>query len=187
MAVPEARGHWVLPLDVVRRGPTAGTPTALALAQLRTALALRPPDAPRPVVTCDSGYDIVALARAGLAGDLLVRLPTRRRFYRPPPPYRGRGRRPRHGPVFELGDPTTHGPPDQTATAEDADHDTVRVAVWHALHDQAAHRVPLAIIRIQVACLPKSGKQPQRLGLAWHGDPCPTICSPYGAGIGCGL
>src|SRR5207244_3414860 len=80
--VPAAAGSWVLPLDVRRRGPGAGTPTELALAQLRAVQATRPADAARPVVTFDSSYDAVALAQAiadpepsqRLAVDALVRL-----------------------------------------------------------------------------------------------------------------
>src|SRR5438128_11823143 len=58
VAVPEARGSWILPLDVRRRGPTVGLPTTLALAQLQAAMADRSPAAPRPVVTLDTGYDV---------------------------------------------------------------------------------------------------------------------------------
>lgn len=75
--------------------------------------------------------------------------------------------------MFKLFDPLTHGTPEQTATAEDADHGTVQVDVWRNLHGQAAHRVPLAMIRIQVTRLPKSGRRPKPLWLAWHGGPLP--------------
>jgi len=177
VAVPEPSGSWVLPLDVARRAPAAGTPTALALAQLRAALAARPADAPRPVVTFDSQYDPVALAQAGLGADadLLVRLTPRRRFYRAPAPYPGRGTRVRkHGPVFRLPDPVSHGPPDQSAEAADAAHGWVRVDVWTTLHAQWATDAPLTIIRVQVARLPKSGKTPKPLWLAWVGGPLPA-------------
>lgn len=174
-AIPEASGSWTLPLDVRRRGPTAGSPTALASAQLRAALALRPPGAPRPVVTADSHYDPLALARAQLEADLLVRLAPRRRFYRPPAPYPGRGTRQRkHGAVFKLFAPATHGPPDRIAQAEDPAHGTVTVAVWTALHAQWATDAPLAVVRVQVQRLPKSGKTPQPLWLAWTGGPLPA-------------
>src|SRR3990172_8049630 len=39
VAAPLPGTSWVLPLDVARRGPTAGAPTALALTQLRRVLA----------------------------------------------------------------------------------------------------------------------------------------------------
>ena len=92
VAVPEDRGSWVLPLEVARRGPTVGPPTALAISQLRTALRSRAGSA-RPVVTCDSQYDPVQLAHAQLGADLLVRLTPKRRFYRAPTPYPGKGTR----------------------------------------------------------------------------------------------
>jgi hypothetical protein len=95
---PEAEGSWVRPLDLARRAPAAGAPTALAISQLRAVLAVSSPTAPRPVVTLDSPYDVVALIQAELAVDLLVRLARRRRFYRPPGPCMGRGRRPVQGP-----------------------------------------------------------------------------------------
>jgi hypothetical protein len=175
MAVPESTGSWVLPLDIARRAPDAGTPTALAITQLRAVLALRPPDAPRPLVTFDSQYDPVALARAHLAADLLIRLTPRRRFYRVPAPYPGRGTRVRkHGPVFRLPDPATHGPADQHAAADDAAHGRVRVDAWHHLHAQWAADAPLTLVRIQVARLPKSGTTPKPLWLAWVGGTLPA-------------
>jgi Transposase DDE domain len=174
VAVPEATGSWVLPLDVARRGPAVGTPTRLAIVQLRGALRHRPPGASRPVVTFDSQYDPVQLARARLAADLLVRLTPRRRFYRAPPPYPGKGTRVRrHGPVFKTSDPTTHGAPDRAAEADDPDHGRVRVEAWADLHVQGAHEVPFPVVRVTVERLPKSGKAPAPLWLAWVGGPLP--------------
>lgn len=172
VAVPEATGRWVVPLDVPRRGVAAGTPTELAIEQRTTALGRRPAGAPRPVVTADSGYDPLALAQARLAADLLVRLAPQRRFYRPPP-YAGRGAPRQHGAVFKLGDPATRGPPERRARDEDAQHGTVAVAVWTGLHAQAAPATPLTLVRVQVARLPKSGKTPQPLWRAWAGAALP--------------
>src|SRR5262245_45030032 len=56
VALPETAGTWMLPLDVRRRGPTAPSPTQIAIAQLHDVLAHRPPAAGRPVVTFDSSY-----------------------------------------------------------------------------------------------------------------------------------
>ena len=91
VAVPEATGSWVLPLDVTRRAPPPApkegtpkegtpkegtpkdTPTALVIRQLRDVLAVgehAPPDATdatdatRPVVALDSNYDPVGIVRA---------------------------------------------------------------------------------------------------------------------------
>ncbi|MGD9892583.1 MAG: hypothetical protein AB7R89_21600 [Dehalococcoidia bacterium] len=175
VGVPLPGTSWVLPLDVTRRAPGAGSPTALAIAQLQAASAARPAAQPRPLVTFDSQYDVVALAQATLPADLLVRLARRRRFYRRPPPYPGRGTRQRkHGTVFRLTDPTTQGPPDQHATGVDARHGAVHIAVWHDLHAQWAAAVSLTLIRIQVQRLPRRATPPAPLWLAWVGGPLPA-------------
>src|SRR6266516_3913587 len=174
VAVPEDRGSWVLPLDVTRRGPAAGTPAALAIAQLRRALRGRRA-APRPVVTFDSQYDPVQLARAALPADLLVRLTPKRRFYRAPLPYSGKGTRVRrHGPIFKTWDATTHGPPDRSAEVDDPEHGRVHVAAWTNLHVQGAHEVPFTVLQVRVEHLPKSGRTPDPLWLAWVGQALPA-------------
>lgn len=174
VAVPHDRGSWVLPLDVSRRGPTVGTPTELAIRQLRRALAGRAAGR-RPVVTFDSQYDPVQLARARLAADRLVRLTPKRRFYRAPTPYPGKGTRVRrHGPIFQTWEPTTHGAPDRFAEVDDPEHGTVRLAAWTDLHVQGAHDVPFTVARVTVEHLPKSGRTPDPLWLAWIGGPLPT-------------
>lgn len=174
VCVPAQTGSWILPLEVRRRGPTAGTPTELAITQLRAALAARPPDAPRPVVTLDSGYAPGPLAVAGLGADLLVRLARKRTFYRPPGPYRGTGARPKHGPAFKVHDPATWGAPDQTQIAQDPRHGTVTVRVWHDLHEPAAPRHPFSVLQVQVE---RHGTGRAALGplwLAWIGGPLPA-------------
>ncbi len=168
--VAAQRQSWVLPLDVARRGPAAGTPTELAIAQLRRTLKARPADAPRPVVTADSQYDVAALIAAGLACDLLVRLSSRRRFYRPPPPYAGKGAPRKHGPVFRTHDPATHGTPDRTQQIADPVRGWVRVDVWERLHCQGAETVEFAVARVTVGRLSRRETPPEPLWLAWHGD-----------------
>jgi hypothetical protein len=167
VALPDGGGSWMLPLHVCRRGPDAPPPTDLALAQLGAVLSARPAAAPRPLVTFDSQYCPTTLARASLPLDGLVRLPRRRRLYRTPGPYRGRGRRPIHGAVFRTHDPTTHGPPDQEAQGWDGTHGTVTVRVWHQLHAQGGHDAPFTVVCIQVERLPRKGTRPGPLWLAW--------------------
>jgi hypothetical protein len=173
VAVPEARGSWVLPLDVRRRGPGAGTPTEVAAEQCRAALALRPAGAPRPVGVYDSGYDPVGLARAQIPADLLVRLRTRRKFSGPPGPYRGRGPRPKHGAVFKLWDERTHPAPDRSAAGQDPTHGRVEVDVWQQQHVRGAHDVPFTVVRVRVEHLPRRAKAPAPLWLAWIGGDLP--------------
>jgi hypothetical protein len=181
VAVPEAAASWVLPLDVRRRGPDAGTRTALASAALRCATAALPPGSPRPVGTLDSGYDAIALEQATRArdpaqridADLLVRLVPRRRFYRPPGPYKGTGTHPKHGAVFRLADPATHGPPDHSASGQDPARGRIAVDVWENLHAQWAADTPLAVVRVQAERLPKAKRAPKPLWLAWVGAGLP--------------
>jgi hypothetical protein len=171
--VPEPGSSWVRPLDVRRRGPEAGTPTMVAIRELRAALARRSAGAPRPVAAYDSSYDPITFARAGLAVDLLVRLRSNRRFYRDPGPYPGHGRPRKHGDVFKLADPTTHGTPDRSAVLDDPVHGQVRVDVWGAMHGEAAADAPVTLGRIDVERLPRHTKRPKPLWLAWIGGPLP--------------
>ena len=176
VALPEYSGSWVLPLDVQRRTPTAASPTALALEQVRTVLPYRPPTAPRPVVTLDSGYDPVPVAQSDLRaqGDFLIRLAQHRVFYRAPGPYGGRGRPRTHGAVFRLKDPTTHGEPSGQATTVDPEYGRVTVTVWTGLHPRRAPDAAFTVVQIQVERLPRRQRAPAPLWLAWIGGPLPA-------------
>lgn len=176
VAVPEVQGSWVLPLDVTRRGPTAGTPTALALTQLRAVLRTRPAGAPRPLVVLDSGYDPVELASSEVAArvDFLVRLAKNRVFYRPPGPYRGRGAPRKHGAVFDLKDPATHGEPTGQTSLEDPEYGRVEVTLWAGLHTRRAAGTSFSVVRVQVERLPRRRTPPAPLWLAWTSDVPPT-------------
>jgi hypothetical protein len=173
VAVPEPRGSWLLPLDVSRRRPTDASPTALAITQLRRALWDRPRTAPRPVVTLDSGYDPVALARAHLGADVIVRLAKHRVFFRPPRAATGRGRPRRPGAPFRLKQAATWGPPDHHAVRGDPDYGQVEVMAWTGLHARAAADTPVTVIRVQVERLPHRRRPPAPLWLAWVGGPLP--------------
>jgi DDE superfamily endonuclease len=171
--VPEADGSWVLPLDVQRRGPTAGTPTQVARRQVAQACAGRAPDAPRPVVALDSAHDVAQLAQARLDADLVVRLAKNRVFRRAPGPYPGRGRPCTHGPRFKLQDARTHGQPDRSASLEHPTYGTVTVDAWTALHVEDAAAAPFTVVRVQVEHLPRRGR-PSPLWLAWIGGELPA-------------
>jgi hypothetical protein len=186
VAVPEAQGSWILPLDVTRRPPppapppagAAAPPPLLAIRQVRAALAVSPADAARPVATLDSGYDPVGLARAqrepaGRAADVLVRLAAHRVLYRAPGPYAGAGRPRRHGAGFRCTDPTTHGPPDRAATLDHPEYGTVVVRAWEALHARRAPDVPFTVVQVQVGRLPRRARPPAPRWLAWVGGPLP--------------
>jgi hypothetical protein len=172
--VPEPGSSWVLPLDLCRRGPQAGSPTQVAITLLRTALASRPPSAPRPVVALDCGYDPVQLARAHLEADLLVRLRSNRTFYEPAPPYGGRGAPRKYGARFKLSDPSTHGAPTRRATLQDPRFGRVQVEVWPGLRAHGAADAPCTLVRVQVESLPRRRTAPAPLWLAWIGGDLPA-------------
>jgi DDE superfamily endonuclease/DDE family transposase len=174
VAVPEPGSSWVLPLDVRRRGPGAGTPTELAITALRAALAARPAEAPRPVVALDSGYEPVQLARARLAADLLVRLRSNRVFCGPPPPYAGRGAPHKYGALFKLADPRTHPAAERSASLATPRYGQVRVDVWQEMRARGAADAPFTLVRVQLERLPRRAKPPAPLWLAWIGGDLPA-------------
>ena len=174
VAVPTPGTGWVLPLDVERRGPGAGTPTAVAIRMLRRALARQPAGAPRPVAALDSGYDSVQVARAELPLDVLVRLRSNRVFYRAPGPYQGRGAPRKYGDVFRLADPATHQGPDACATLMDQRFGRVQVDAWRDLRAKGAADAPFTLVRVQVERLPRRAKAPAPLWLAWVGGALPA-------------
>ena len=173
VAVPEPQGSWILPWAITRRAPTEGTPTAVAIQQIQAARRLGQ-TASRPVVALDSGYDPVALTRARLDADLVVRLATNRVLFRAPPPYAGRGRPRCHGAPFRLREAATWGTPARRAHLDDPDYGRVQVDLWPDLHAKRGTDAPFTVIRIEVERLPRRRKPPAALWLAWSGGALPT-------------
>jgi hypothetical protein len=174
VAVPDVTGSWVLPLHVQRRGPTAKSATEVALEQIAAVRTSQPADAPRPVVTLDSGYDLETLAHASVDADLLVRLIKSRVVYRPPVKRPGRGRPRLHGTPFRLTDKRTHGKPRQSVQLDHPLYGTVQIDAWSDLHVRGAPDAPFSVIRVQVERLPKMKQKPYPLWLAWIGGPLPA-------------
>jgi hypothetical protein len=173
VAVPEASGSWVLPLEVGRRDLAAGTATSLAICQVRAAQAVRAPQAARPLLLLDSHYDVGELIAADLAIDILARLARNRRFARAPGPYSGRGRPPLHGPVFRCADPATHGLPDRSQTDADPTYGQITIEVWAHLHPPPTPTCEVTVLRITLARLPRREEPPKPLWLGWWGGPLP--------------
>ena len=176
VALPDATGSWVLPLQLQRRTRQAGTATQLAIAQLQRVLAAHPPPA-RPVVVLDSHYDVPALAAAVPEVDFLARLAVNRVFYQapPPPPALGRWGRPRvHGPRFRCADPATHPNPDQRQVLTDPEYGSVVLERWDQLHRVQTPSQDLTLIRVRVAHLPRRTEPPQPLWLVWCGQALPV-------------
>ncbi len=153
VAVPDVAGSWVLPLDVQRRGPTAAAATQVALEQIAAVRHAQAANAPRPVVTLDSGYDLETLAHSTVDADLLVRLAKHRVVYRAPERHLGRTR-------------LIH-----------AAYGEVRIDAWTELHVAGAPDAPFSVVRVQVERLPNKKLSPRPLWLAWIGGPLPTDLS----------
>ncbi len=156
VAVPDVAGSWVLPLDVQRRGPTAESATQVALEQIAAVRQAQVADAPRPVVTLDSGYDLETLAHSTVDADLVVRLAKHRVTYRAPEQYPGRGRPRLHGAPFRLADESTHGQPQQSTQLDHPVYGTVTIEAWTDLHVAGAPDAPFSVVRVQVERLPNN-------------------------------
>jgi hypothetical protein len=175
VVVPEDAGSWVLPLEVGRRSPVAGTATHLAIRQLRAAQAARAADAPRPLLLLDSHYDVPELVQADLGIDILARLASNRRFHRRPETPTGRRGAPRkHGAVFRCHDPATHGRPDRTQTDADPTYGQVTIDVWTHLHAQRTPAVEVTVLRVTLERLPRREQPPHPLWLVWRGPELPA-------------
>lgn len=177
VATPEVAGSWVLPLDVQRRGPTAKSATDVALEQIAVVRRAQAADAPRPVVTLDSGYDLETLALSTVDADLLVRLAKHRVVYRTPEQHPGRGRPRLHGEPFRLMDEDTHGQPQQTTRLDHPAYGAVTIDAWTNLHVAGAPDAPFSVVRVKVERLPNKKLPPRPLWLAWIGGPLPAELS----------
>jgi len=87
--VPEAEGSWVLPLRHERLS-SFETPVSKAAFQLKQVCRQ---GLPRPIATYDRAYGNAPFVKATteIEADVLVRLPSNRCVWGPPPPYSGRG------------------------------------------------------------------------------------------------
>ena len=177
VATPDVAGSWVLPLDVQRRGPTAKSATQVALEQIAVVRRAQAADAPRPVVTLDSGYDLETLAHANVDADLLVRLAKHRVMYRSAERRPGRGRPRLHGEPFRLADEGTHGQPQYSTRLIHAAYGEVCIDAWTELHVGGAPDAPFSVVRVQVERLPHKKLPPRPLWLAWIGGPLPPDLS----------
>jgi hypothetical protein len=162
---------------VQRRGPTARSATEVALGQIAEVRKAQGADAPRPVVTLDSGYDLETLATAEVDAELLVRLIKSRVVYRTPERRPGRGRPRLHGQPFRLADASTHGQPQHSTRLDHPAYGVVTIDVWTELHVSGAPDAPFSVIRVQVERLPNKTLPPRPLWLAWIGGPLPADLS----------
>ena len=175
--VPEATGSWFLPL-LHERIPSETTPSAKAAAQLKQVVALL---WERPVALYDSEYGSGTFLQAtsGIECDVLFRVRPNRKLRRQPPPYRGHGRPPIHGPVFRLSDPTTWGPPEAEWRGEDPDLGPVQVQRWDGFHFEEAPTRLLTLFRIERPAARGSRRDPRVVWLGWCGEPLGALSQTW--------
>lgn len=145
--LPKQTSSWTYVLDN-RRVPSDKTQGEIAAEQLKEVVALLPV---RPLLEGDSYYGSVAflLLTADIACDKLARLPSNRVLYRPAPPKTGKRGAPRKdGDVFRLGDPKTHGQPDEHAERPDEAGKRIEVDCWSNLHFKRARHIRVSVLRV---------------------------------------
>ncbi|MFC6371374.1 transposase, partial [Nonomuraea thailandensis] len=175
---------WTRPLDMQRVAP--GTNINTVAAEQVQALLTRLPRRhdPVPLFVFDGGNDAVrlALALAGTAVQLLVRIRSDRCFYAAPPPAATTrvGRPRRHGAKFACADAGTWPLPSSTLSITDPQYGSVLVQAWDGLHAKTQQHnghgsrgprpiVPGTVIRLQVSALPGRTRAPKTIWLWWHG------------------
>ncbi len=174
--VPESHGSWALPL-LFERISSDQTPHERGADQLRRVVKLALAQQTRIVSLWDSEYGCAPFvkATADIAADKLMRLRPNLCLWGPPPPYAGRGRPARHGPVFNLREPLTWGRPASKLELVDPQLDRVQVSAWRNLHFRQAAGHPLIILRIERMDARHTRHDPGVLWLAWLGEEPPPL------------
>ena len=128
----------------------------------------------------DSAYGCAPFVNAthAIAADKLFRLRPNRCLWGPPPPYPGRGRPARHGPVFKLREPLTWGPPASKLELTEPPHlGRVQVLVWRLLHFRQAADHALVVVRLERLEAAHTVRDPGVLWVGWHGAEPPPLAT----------
>lgn len=171
--VPEHQGSWALPL-LHERITSTESPIAKMVAELGAVCSrLRE----RPIVLLDSEYGCAPFVNqsADVACDKIVRLRPNLCLWGAPPPYKGKGRHPKHGAKFKLKDPTTWPAPDETLTVEDPQLGRVHLSVWRNWHFKKAGAHPFLVLRLERPHARGTRRDPKDLWVAWMGSAPPPL------------
>lgn len=151
--VEEAGSSWALPVNI-ERIPSQQSAAEVGVAQVQRLCRDRAAEQGRtlPVITGDAKYGtrhfLGPLRERPCA--LLVRLRCDRVLRRPPGPYSGRGRLPKHGPNFAFKRPDTWGAPDAEATFTHSRFGQVRLRRWDHLHMEEDADTPFSVILSEI-------------------------------------
>jgi hypothetical protein len=173
--VPTPHSSWALPLATTLI-PVTSNAQLTAVEQIQHLEQARAPaDESIWLYVADGGYSgldfLTAVPTERSA--VIVRLRRDRVLVGPPPPYRGRGRRPKHGARFACAEPDTWGAPSAEQHLEDAHWGRVTVRAWTALHDRRRAACPFSVLQVQVH--QEQAQPPPPLWLAWRG---PAVVQP---------
>ncbi len=146
-ALPEQPSSWttILSNRRIKSEQTVGQVVAQQLSELAPLL-------PKgTLVALDGGFGnvtFVSLVHKIPLGKLL-RIAKNRTLYRAAPPKTGKRGRPRkEGALFVLGDPSTHGTPDEQCSGADEQSQALEVTCWHDLHFKSRRDALLSLLRI---------------------------------------
>lgn len=167
--IPQEAGSWALPLMHERIPPeeSALNTAAGQLNRIRECL----PQEVQVIGMYDSQYGCAPFvaATSSIRCDKVLRLRPNLRLFEAPPPYRGRGPRPKHGLPFKLNDPSTWGNTDELVWIDDPQQGWVLVQVWHSLHFRACAHQQMSVIRISRPGARGTRRDPKAQWLAWVG------------------
>ncbi|HVF98941.1 MAG TPA: NF041680 family putative transposase [Chloroflexia bacterium] len=167
--VPEEEGSWALPLlhERITSGESVLDKAADQLSRARKCL----PGEVQLISMYDSQYGCAPFVEAtsSIECDKVLRLRPNLRLFEPPPPYKGRGPHPKHGPPFKLNDPDTWSNTDELLWVDDPVQGWVLVQVWHSLHFRASPRQPMTLIRVSRPGARGTRRDPKAQWLAWVG------------------
>ena len=167
--IPQGEGSWALPLLHQRITPLDNA-LDKAAAQLNMARECLPADV-EVIGMYDSQYGCAPFvaATSSIKCDKILRLRPNLRLFEAPPPYKGKGPRPKHGTPFKLKDPSTWGNTDELLWVDDPVQGWVFVQVWHSLHFRAAAAEHMTVIRITRPGARGTRRDPKAQWLAWVG------------------
>jgi hypothetical protein len=168
--VPERQGSWALPL--LHERITNQKPVEMAAQQLGQVCQQL---AVRPLSLWDSEYGCAAFLRATteVAADKLIRLRGNLCLEGPTKPWKGRGRRPKHGIKFHFKDPCTWWQPDQMHAYTDPEFGPVVVRIWSGLRFKQALTCPMILAQVERQQAPATRRKPKILWFAWVGEAPP--------------
>lgn len=152
----------------LEQSPAAGQEPEQPLAVCR-----RPERRPLALYDAEYGSGKFVKQTEGIPCDLMFRIRPNRKLRRSPPPYSGRGPRPKHGPVFRLGDPQTWGKASEEWKFDDPKLGRVRIQRWNNLHFEEAPKRLLTLCRIERLEARGTRRDPRVVWLGYCGQELP--------------